>query len=118
MKTKISVKQFITALIVVVLLLNIETVELALFLNTMGIDVVLLLIEVQLAALLVASYHCTIKPVANFFLGFSAHPFILPTGSTIKNYPGAIAFMVPPGAIIMFLLFGGGIVWLICQLIY
>ena len=87
MKTKISIKQFITALIVVVLLLNIETVELALFLNTMGIDVVLPLIEVQLAALLVASYHCTIKPVANFFLGFPHTLLYSPPGPLLKITP-------------------------------
>lgn len=110
-------KQILSTLVVVVLLLNVETIELALFINAIGVDVFLLLVEVQLIALLVASYHWTIKPVVNFFLGFSTHPFIFPTWSTVKSYPGAIAFVFPPGAVVMFLLFCGSILWVICRLI-
>lgn len=112
-----SVKQAFTALIVIVLLLNIETMELALFINAIGIDVFLLLVEMQVAALLAASYHWTLKPVVNFFLGFSAHPFIFPTWSSVKDYPGAFAFVFPPGAVMMFLLISGSIIWMICRLL-
>jgi len=116
MKRKTNIKQLLSVLIVVVLLLNIETVELALFINAIGVDVFILLIEAQLAALLMGGYRYTIKPVVGFFLGFSAHPFILPNWPAIKNYPGAIAFVFPPGAVIMFLLVCGAITWGICEL--
>lgn len=97
----------VAALLVIALLLNPETIQLAVFIDAIGVEMFILSMEVQLLALTVAFYQHTVKPIFDFILGFSANPFYLPSWQQIKTNPELLGFAFPPGAIMMFALFCG-----------
>lgn len=99
----------LATLIVVVFALNPETLELALFINAVGFDMYVLLLEIQILAAVGLLLQFYLTPVFRFFLGFSMHTFIIPSWGQIKHDPASIAFAFPPGAILVFLVFAGTI---------
>ncbi|WP_455205858.1 hypothetical protein [Kaarinaea lacus] len=101
----------VAALIIMAFLLNPETVQLAVFIDAIGIELFILLMEVQIVALTIPLYQHAIKPAIFFFLGFSANPFYLPTMQELKTNPELLGFAVPPGAILMFALFCGVVIY-------
>lgn len=54
--------QVLTALIVMFLVLNPETIHMALFIDTVGLDLLLMLFEVQIVYLAILIYSITFKP--------------------------------------------------------
>ncbi len=100
-----NAKRWIGVLVFVILLLNIETLELAVFIQALGFDVFVLLLELQLLAVggLVLRY--AVRPFFAFFLGFSMHPFIAPDWRCLRHDPASLGFAFPPGAVMMLALF-------------
>ena len=88
-------------IIILFLALNPETLELALFINTVGFDIYLLLLEIQLLALGGLFIQYSLRPLIKFFLGFSMHSFIMPSWDDIRDNPKSLAHTTPPGALLM-----------------
>ena len=89
------------AIIIAFFALNPETLELAFFINAVGFDVYLLLLEIQLLAMGGLFVQYAIRPILNFFLGFSMHSFIMPSWNEIKDSPKRLAHAFPPGMVLM-----------------
>lgn len=100
-RSKTGLSTLLGAVIVAFFMLNPETLELALFINAVGFDIYLMLLEIQLLTLGGLFVQYGIRPIANFFLGFSMHPIIAPGWNEIRRHPSSLTHLLPPGAILM-----------------
>ena len=60
--------KFITVLIVILFILNPETTKLAIFIDAVGLEMMLLLFEVQLLTIAVFAYDQTVSRLLRFWL--------------------------------------------------
>lgn len=100
-----KLRRWLAVLLFVILLLNIETLELAVFMQAVGVDVFVLLLELQLLAAGGLVLRQVLHPFFGFFLGFSMHPYITPNWRRLRRDPASLGFAFPPGALMMFALF-------------
>lgn len=89
------------AIIIAFFALNPEILELALFINAIGFDIYLLLLEIQLLAIGGLFIQYAIRPVCSFFPGFSMHSFIMPSWGEIKHDSKSLSHAFPPGTVLM-----------------
>ncbi|MDH5545315.1 MAG: hypothetical protein OEZ43_06960 [Gammaproteobacteria bacterium] len=80
---------------------NPETLELALFINSVGFDIYIMLLELQLLAIGGFVLRFGLKPIVDFFLGFSIVPFFVPTWEELKRNPVSVGYALPTGAVLM-----------------
>ncbi|MBT2988356.1 MAG: hypothetical protein AB2531_03345 [Candidatus Thiodiazotropha sp.] len=101
MKFKEKVWKYATVIVVLLVLLNPEMAELALFIDAVGLEMFLMLLEVQIVVMFSLFFNTTIKSayiyVKNLFLK------LLPILSweSIKENPGNLILVVPSPAILM-----------------
>ncbi|MCG7965089.1 MAG: hypothetical protein JAY63_00690 [Candidatus Thiodiazotropha taylori] len=62
MKIKPAIWKFLTLFVFALLILNPETVGLALFVDAVGLEIFVLMVELQIVALFVVFFHNKIKP--------------------------------------------------------
>ena len=92
-----------TAIIVVFIIFNPETVELALFIDAIGLDMFFLLIEVQLIAIFSVFFNNRIKPTLDHINFLRAH-FAGLSWRGIRQEPESLLWVIPSQATIMFML--------------
>lgn len=96
-----------TILVMGVLLLNPELMSLALFIDAIGLDLFILLVEVQIVAISGYYFHAWIKPILmpfyKYFLKTDPY-FFIPTKDSVGKYPLILCHAVP---FLMLLIIGG-----------
>lgn len=100
--------------VVVLLLLNPETIPLALFIDAVGIETLLLLLQIQLLGVGAVVFHQLLKPIAVFIAGFASEPMIMPTTKSLKECPWSLGSLLPTAATMMNLLVVGVMVFMLC----
>lgn len=109
-KWKNNALKFIGAVVVIMLMLNPETIQLALFIDAVGLDMFLLLIEVQVLTIAGFMFRTSIKPVIVFFKHITWRFIFIPSWREIRKNPAAIGYMLPSAATFMcFLVFSAAI---------
>lgn len=92
--------RYVTVFVVLIIILNPEMAELSLFIDVVGIDLFLMLLEVQLIAIFGVFIHSKIKPlylhIKYFFNFLSINSWI-----NIKVYRKSILLPVPSPDIVM-----------------
>ncbi len=96
--------KYATAFVALMLIMKAQIIELAIFIDAIGLETFFLLIEVQLLALSSYLFQTTIKPTVNFLKNALRYFFILPSWNQIKENPSIISFASPSAASFMCLL--------------
>ena len=106
MKTKLkeSLWKYATAVVVVFMVFNPELVELALFVNAVGLETFLMLVEVQVLAFLGAILNSKIKPVFTYVKDLCRCYLLMFSYEKIKQQPNRLLLLVPSQATLMYLL--------------
>ena len=104
MNWKNKLWKYATLCIVVVIILNPEMVGLALFIDAVGLEIFIMLLEVQLLAVLSAILNNRIKPIIEFIKTSYARYFPLLTWQNIRETPQCLVFSTPSPATLMYLL--------------
>ena len=104
MKWKDRYWRYATAIVVVLILLNPETVHFALFLDAVGLDLFLILTEVQIFAIMgtVLSYY--IKPVKACLKLIILHNDQTFSGNNFRELPITLALVTPYQTTVMHVL--------------
>jgi hypothetical protein len=96
--------KYATAFVVVLIILNPELAEMALFIDAVGLEMFLFLVEVQVVAILGAFLNTRIRPVyiyiKNMFLGCHA----IHLWKIIRSEPASLMLAVPSPAFFMHIL--------------
>lgn len=86
---------------VLLIALNPETVQLALVIDAIGLDIFLMLLEVQFLTLLIMFFDTKIKPIFSYSINlYSKHALILSL-KTIRKHPENLLLATPSPAIFM-----------------
>lgn len=83
------------------LILNPEMIQLALFIDAVGLDVFLMLIEVQFLAFLGLFFNTKIKPLFLYIKNFYSQHALIFSWKNIKAHPKNLMFSVPSPATLM-----------------
>lgn len=94
----------LTIFIVTLIIFNPETLQLALFIDAVGLDLFLMLLEVQIFSLLGLFINTRIKPLYTYLINFYSQHFQLISWKSIKETPDILMLVVPGPAILMSML--------------
>ena len=105
MNFKLPFWKFATALIVLTLICNPVLIELALLIDLVGLDVFLIVIELQFVALIGYHFNMWVKPTLKIVYStiqkFDPY-FFLPTKSIVKQYPLILCHAIPELMVLSF----------------
>ena len=104
MKLKSKIWKYLTAFVVLLIILNPEMVQLALFIDAIGLEMFLMLLEVQILAVVSVFFNNKIKPLLNFIKCFYVNYIPSVTLKNIKETPEGLALASQSPAILMCLL--------------
>jgi len=104
MKLNFTFYKILGVLVVIFLLLNPETIPLALFIDAIGIDLFMLLIGSQILSFGSANFRNLMRTSASFIQGFASHTWLRPQRHTVAQNPAALLFAIPSGAALVQLL--------------
>ena len=93
--------KYATAFVVVLIMLNPEMIELAIFIDAVGLDMFLLLFEIQILAILSSLLNTKIRPIFNCIEKFMAKRFTRVSWDGVKSNPGLLIFVTPSPAALM-----------------
>jgi hypothetical protein len=96
--------KYATAVVVVLIILNPEMIELALFIDAVGLEMFLMLFEVQLLVIMGALLNNKIKPAISSLKHFVQRYLLLGYTRKFKAGTGGLILPVPVEAILMHLL--------------
>ena len=96
--------KYLTAFVVVLIILNPETVQLAFFIDAIGLEMFLMLLEIQVLALLGMFFNTKIKPIFSYIIGLYSRHFLTASWKDIKEKPENLMLAVPTPATLMYLL--------------
>jgi len=99
-----SVYVILGSALVFVLVMNPETLQLALLIDVLGLELFLFLLQIQFFMFARHVLQRIIQPVIRFYLGFSMHSLLVPNVKQIAKTPSLLTHLLPPGACLMFLL--------------
>lgn len=92
--------KWLAAVAVLFLLLNPETIQLAVFIDAIGIEMLFWLLEVQILALGIAAYSQYLAPLLHWFKR-CLFPVFTPNYPSLREYPGSLALILPGAASLM-----------------
>jgi len=101
MNWKNKIWKYLTAIVVVLIVLNPETVQLAFFIDAVGLEMFLMLLEVQFLALLGMFFNTKIKPLLSYIINLYSQHFLTFSWQTIKEHPENLMLAVPTPAFVM-----------------
>ena len=104
MKIKDKIWKYATAAIVILIMLNPEFAELALFIDAIGLEMFFMLIEFQFIAIIAALLNTKIKPIYNYLAALYLKNSPVGSWGLIKNEPALILSSIPGPAFVMNLL--------------
>jgi len=87
--------KLMTVVVVTVLLMNPETVQLAVFINAVGLDMFLLMVEVQVAALMMSFYKSKVAAGVFYIIRACFGVHCLPAWQRIKREPTLLLYSLP-----------------------
>jgi hypothetical protein len=101
MRKRSNLIKYATVIIVTLLLFNPELAELALFIDAVGLDVFLLLIEAQVVALVGYVLTSVVKPVLNSFKRLGSELLCVGDCRKFRLNQGALAVLASSPALLM-----------------
>lgn len=101
---KNTVWKFASAFVVMFLVLNPEMVHLAIFIDAIGLQMFLMLLDVQVLAILGAIVNTKIKPILAYARHLCAHHFLTFSWRNIKEKAESLMLVAPSQATIMCML--------------
>jgi hypothetical protein len=104
MNWKTSLWKLATAIVVAVTIFNPETTEFALVVNTLGLDVFFMLLEIQVLVMLGAFAGTTIRPLAACVGQFYKQCILALSDKNIRLHPQGLLFTAPGPAGLMYVL--------------
>ncbi|MCP4408556.1 MAG: hypothetical protein GY807_12485 [Gammaproteobacteria bacterium] len=105
MNWKSKIWKYVTAFVIVLIILNPEIVELALFVDAVGMDMFLMLLEIQVLAILGTLFNTKIKPVIAYVKYFYTRHILVFSWKHIKEEPESLMLVVPTSpATLMYML--------------
>lgn len=102
MKSKLIA--FFSAVLIALLMLNPETIPVALLIDGVGLEVVFILLQLQLVAVYGYVLKKYIRPLLKILSGFRPYAFFVPHWSNILKQPSLVGFALPSVAAGMSLL--------------
>lgn len=103
-KWKNKIWKYVTVLVVLLIIFNPETIELALFIDAVGLEMFLMLLEIQVIAILGMFLNTKIKPIFTYIKYFYARHSLMFSWKYIKEEPESIMLMAPSPATLMAML--------------
>jgi len=103
MNIKNNIWKYATAGVVVLIALNPELAELALFIDAVGLEIFLLLFEIQLFAIISLVFNSWIKPISKTIKS-SGTKYIPLFSCTYVNKPECLLLIVPGPTLLMHML--------------
>ncbi|MES9940803.1 MAG: hypothetical protein ABW104_10490 [Candidatus Thiodiazotropha sp. 6PLUC2] len=104
MNLKKKAWKYATAAVFVLIIFNPEMIELALFIDAIGLEVFLMLLEVQVLAILGALLNSKVRPVTSTLKHFLEKSFRVDSLKRIKEDAESLFFSLPSEAALMHLL--------------
>ena len=104
MNWKNKIWKYLTAFIVVLIILNPEMAQLAFFIDAVGLEVFLMLLEIQFLALLGMFFNTRIKPIFSSIVNLYSRYFLIFSWENIKEEPENVLLAVPSPATLMHML--------------
>jgi len=101
MNWKNKIWKYLTAFVVLLIILNPEMIQLALFIDAVGLEMFLMLLEVQFLALLGMFFNTKIKPIFSYIINFYSQYFLTFSWKNIKEHPENLMLAVPSPAALM-----------------
>ncbi len=102
MKSKIW--KYATVLVVILIIFNPEMSELAIFVDAVGLEVFLMLLEIQLLAILSVFFNSKIVPIYTYLKYLYSRYIISLSWQQIKEEPASLMLVVPCPATLMCML--------------
>lgn len=93
--------KYATVIVVLFIILNPEMAELALFIDAIGLEMFLMLVEVQIVAIFGVFFRTKIKPVYIYIKGLCFRIIPINYLRNIKENPDAFMLAVPSPAMLM-----------------
>jgi len=103
-KFKNRVWKYATVVVVVLIILNPEMISLALFIDAVGLELFLMLLEVQIVAILAAFLNTKIMPIIAYIRSIHGHQYLIDLWRNIKEKPENFMCMAYSQAALMHLL--------------
>ena len=104
MNWKDKVWKYATFFVVVLIIFNPEMVELALFIDAVGLEMFLMLLEIQVLAILGAFFRTRIKPIFTYIKGLCTRNALTFSWKNIKKKPETLMLVMPGPATLMHML--------------
>lgn len=104
MNWKNKIWKYLTAFVVLFFILNPEFAQLGLFIDAIGLEMFLMLLEVQFLALLGVFFNTKIKPIFSYIKKSYSQHFMIFSLSDIKEKPESLMLAVPSSATLMHVL--------------
>jgi hypothetical protein len=101
MKLKDKVWSYATVAVVLLVILNPEMAELALFIDAVGLEMFLMLLEVQVVVIFSVFFNSKIKPAFIYVKNISLRFLPIISWNTIKERPDSLLLAVPSPAMLM-----------------
>lgn len=101
---KDKVCKYATVFVVVLIIFNPEMVQFALFIDAVGLEMFLMLLEIQVLAILGAFFHTRIKPMFTYVKYFYTRHILAFSCKHIKEEPESLMLGVPSPAALMYML--------------
>ncbi|MEW8626109.1 MAG: hypothetical protein AB2551_10175 [Candidatus Thiodiazotropha sp.] len=104
MKSRNTVWRYATLFVAALLILNPEWIELALFIDAVGLEVFIMLLEVQILAIVGALFETRIKPILQSLKRLNQNICMPHLIKNLRNDPGFLLLALPKPAAFMHLL--------------
>lgn len=104
MNLRDKIWKYATAFVVVLIILNPEMIELALFVDAIGLDMFLMLFEIQILAILGAWLNTRNRLILTYIQHFIEDHLFGISWKSVKEEPACLAFAAPTQATLMHLL--------------
>lgn len=101
MNWKNKIWKYLTTFVVLLIIFNPELVQLALFIDAIGLEMFLMLLEVQFLALLGMFYNTKIKPIFSYITNLYSKHFLTFSWKNIKEHPENLMLAIPSPAAFM-----------------
>lgn len=101
---KDKVWKLATAFVVVLIVFNPEMVELALFIDAVGLEIFLMLLEIQVLAILGAFFNTRIKPIFTYVKHLYTRNILTFSWNNIMEKPETLILVVPSTVTLMHIL--------------
>ena len=112
MSWKDKVWRYVTVLIVLLIMLNPEMAEFALFVDAIGIEMFLMLVEVQVISILALFLNTRIKPSFAYIQRLWTKHFPGPSWNSLMKEPGCLLWVLPGPATLMHVLVVSAVIFM------